>query len=336
MKGRWRSVVGIVISVVLLWWTLRGESVEGIWSVLRQSNLGLFILAAALGTVIFPVRAIRWRIILEPVTGLLPFGPLWRSTAIGMMVNNVVPARAGEIARAYALTREVGIPFSSALASLAVDRLFDAITVLLLASVALLDPRFPSNAVIAGQPLARWAAGSSVIVLLLLTGLYSLVFFPSFLVRLFELFARKVAPSIEERGKIALRAFSEGLSVLRKPGRFISVLSWTILHWLINALAFWVGMKAVGIDVPYSATLLIQALIAMGVAVPSAPGFFGVFEKLATVSLALYGVGASAAASWAIGYHILSFIPITVIGAIYFSRLGLRFREIQKTTEEAA
>lgn len=336
MKGRWRSIIGIFISVVLLWWTLRGESIAGIWEVLRQSNIALFVVAAALGTVIFPVRALRWRIILEPVAGSVPFGPLWRSTAIGMMVNNVVPARAGEIARAYALTRETEIPFSSALASLAVDRLFDAITVLLLASVALLDPRFPSGATVAGQPLSSWAQGSSLLVLLLLGGLYSLVFFPAFLVRLFELFARKVAPSIEERGRLALLAFSEGLSVLRKPGRFLSVLAWAILHWLINALAFWVGMKAVGIDVPYSATLLIQALIAMGVAVPSAPGFFGVFEKLATISLALYGVGASLAASWAIGYHILSFIPITVIGAIYFTRLGLRFGEIRNTTELAS
>jgi hypothetical protein len=58
-----------------------------------------------------------------------------------------------------------------------------------------------------------------------------------------------------------------------------------------------------------------------------------VFEKLAVVSLALFAVGAPAATSWAIGYHILSFIPITVIGAFYFVRLGLHFREIQSSTE---
>lgn len=332
MKGRLRSIIGIALSAVLLWWTLRDVSLAVVWSELQRSNLPLFLVAVFLGTLIFPIRALRWRTILRPIADV-PFAPLWRSTAIGMMVNNVVPARAGEIARAFALTRETQIPFPSSLASLAVDRVFDALTVLLLASVAMLDPSFPANATIAGQPLSSWATGSGILVIIAMAGLYSLVFFPAYLVRLFELFARKVAPAIEEKGRTALLSFSKGLSVLRNPAHFLAVLAWAILHWLVNALGFWIGMKAVGIDIPYSAVLFIQALIALGVAVPSAPGFFGLFEKLAVVSLALFAVGAPAATSWAIGYHILSFIPITVIGAFYFVRLGLHFKEIQSSAE---
>jgi glycosyltransferase 2 family protein len=335
VKGRWRSILGIALSIVLLWWTLRDVSLATVWGELRKSNIWLFLLSAFCGTIIFPIRALRWRTILSPIAKVR-MGPLWRSTAIGMMVNNVVPARAGEIARAFALTRETPIPFSAAIASLAVDRIFDALTVLLLASAAMLDPRFPSTASIAGQPLSSWAAGTATIVVVAMAGLYSLVFFPRALVRLFELFARRVAPAIEERGRSALISFSEGLSVLRHPGHFLAVLGWAILHWAVNALAFWIGMKAVGIDVPYSAVLFIQALIALGVAVPSAPGFFGLFEKLAVVSLGLFAVGAKEATSWAIGYHILSFIPITVIGAYYFASLRLNFREITATAEETA
>jgi glycosyltransferase 2 family protein len=332
MKGRLRSIIGIALSAILLWWTLRDVSLAVVWGELKKSNLPLLLLAAVGGTLVFPIRALRWRTILQPVADV-SFGPLWRSTAIGMMVNNVLPARAGEIARAFALTREAPVPFSSAIASLAVDRVFDAITVLLLASAAMLDPKFPSEATIAGQPISSWASGTGLIVLVALGGLYSLVFFPAYLVRLFELFSRKVAPSIEERGRQALLSFSDGLSVLRNPKHFLAVLAWAILHWMVNALAFWIGMIAVGIDIPYSAVLFIQALIALGVAVPSAPGFFGLFEKLSVVSLALFGVGAAAATSWAIGYHILSFIPITVIGAYYFASLGLKFREISASTD---
>lgn len=332
MKGRLRSFFGIALSAVLLWWTLRDVSLAVVWHELQRANLPLLLLAAVGGTVVFPIRALRWHTILLPVADV-PFGPLWRSTAVGMMVNNVVPARAGEIARAFALTRESRVPFSSAIASLAVDRVFDAITVLLLASLAMLDPRFPAGATIAGQPLSSWAGGTALLVTAALTALYALVFFPTQLVRVFELFSRRLNPSLEARGRAALLSFSEGLSVLRNPRRFSAVLAWAILLWLINALSFWIGMIAVGIDVPYSAVLFIQALIALGVAVPSAPGFFGLFEKLAVVSLALFAVGAPAATSWAIGYHILSFIPITAIGAFYFVRLGLHFREIQKSAE---
>jgi uncharacterized protein (TIRG00374 family) len=334
VKGHIRSVLGIALSVVLLWWTLRDVSLARVWLELRHSNIPLFLVATLLGTIVFPVRALRWRTILEPLA-IVPFGPLWRSTAIGMMVNNVIPARAGEIARAYAVTRETQIPFSSALASLAVDRVFDAISVLLLGAAAMLAPSFPANAMIAGEPVSRWAGGTALFVLVALSGLYALVFFPAVLVRLFEMFARKVAPAIEERGRRTLLAFSEGLSVLRNPVRFAKVLAWALLHWMINAFAFWVAMKAVGIQIPYTAVLFIQALIALGVAVPSAPGFFGLFEKLAVVSLALFGVGAPAATSWAIGYHVLSFIPITLIGSYYFASLGLHFRELKGTPADA-
>jgi uncharacterized protein (TIRG00374 family) len=253
-----------------------------------------------------------------------------------MMVNNLVPARAGEIARGYALTRQTKIPLSTSIASLAVDRLFDMLVLLLLAVMAFLDPAFPRGARIAGQSLGSLAQGSIGLVVLLVLALYALAFFPEQLVRAYELFARRISPALETRGKAVLINFSEGLSVLRSPQRFLAVLAWTILHWLVNALAFWLGFKAVGMNLPFSAALFLQTLIAIGVALPSAPGFFGVFEKLANVGLAIYGVGPDRATSWAIGYHILSFIPITVIGVYYFVHLGLHFKEIETAREATA
>lgn len=336
MKLSWRSAIGISLSVALLVWTLRGVSLGAVWSQLAHSNLPLFIASAVCATLIFPLRAIRWRTILHPVADHLPLGPLWRSIAIGMMVNNLVPARAGEIARAYAVTRETPVSFASALASLAVDRLFDMVVLLGLGVAALVDPSFPRDARVAGQTLGHLAQGSMAIVVLLVGALYLLAFFPAQLVRAFEIFARKVSPAVEERGRQALLRFSAGLSVLKSPGRFVVVLAWTIAHWLLNAFAFWLGFLAVGMHLPFSAALFLQMLIAIGVALPSAPGFFGVFEKLATVGLAIYGVKATQATSWAIGFHILSFIPITVIGIYYFSRLGLSFRELRAQSETPA
>jgi uncharacterized protein (TIRG00374 family) len=336
LKPSWRSAIGIALSAVLLWWTLRDVSLASVWAELSRANIPLFLASATCATLIFPLRARRWRTILEPVAPNQPFGALWRSTAIGMMTNNLVPARAGEIARAYALTRQTGVPFATSIASLAVDRLFDMLVILLLAVVALLDPAFPHETRIAGQTLGHLAQGSVVLVVALLAALYSLAFFPSKLERAFELFARRVSPDLEERGKIALVRFSEGLSVLRTPGRFASVLVWTMAHWLLNAFAFWLGFKAVGIALPFSSALFLQALIAIGVALPSAPGFFGFFEKLATVGLGVYGVSADLAASWAIGFHILSFIPITLIGLWYFARLGLHMRDIDSAREATA
>jgi uncharacterized protein (TIRG00374 family) len=336
LRPGWRAAIGAVLSAALIYWTLHGISASDVAHRLSQSDPLLWIAATFCATVIFLLRARRWQTILEPVAGKLSLSALWRSTAIGMMVNNVVPARAGEIARAFALTRETPVPFATSLASLAVDRLFDAIVLLLLAVIALLDPALRNNDTLAGRPLSSFATGAGAFVFILLAGLYVLVFFPNQLLRLFELFARRVSPSVEERGRRVLRTFIDGLSVLRQPGRFAAVLAWTIAHWLVNAIGFWLAFKAVGIAAPFSAGLFLQAFIALGTAVPALPGFFGVFEYMSVQGLGVYGVSQEQAATWAIGYHLFSFVPITVIGAYYFTRLGVHLKDLQPSPDAAA
>jgi glycosyltransferase 2 family protein len=329
MKLGWRGILGLAISVLLLAWTLRGVELAEVWAVLAQSNVGLFLLATAVATCIFPLRAIRWRYILWPVKERLSFGPLWRATTIGMMVNNVIPARAGEIARAYAVSREErDVRFPAAIASLAIDRVLDAILIIILLIVAMVDPGFPRDTLIAGQPVRTYAYIATAVAAAALVMLFLLALFPQQFVGVFERVVSKVAPHFVERLSRLLHSFADGLAVLRRPKLMLHVFFWTTVHWLISALAFWIGMKAVGINAPYTAALFVQSLIAIGVAAPAAPGFFGIFEFFGTEGLAIYGVPRDLAVSWAIGFHLLSFIPITIIGAFYFTRLGLSFRDV--------
>jgi uncharacterized protein (TIRG00374 family) len=333
----WRGALGIVLSALLLWWALRGVDLRDVWREVRSANALRLAAMVAVSTLIFPLRVPRWRIILDPVEPNVPAGALWRAIAIGMMVNNVVPARAGELARAYALTREVPrVPFSASFASLAVDRVFDALVVLVLLLVAMLDPFFPADSRVAGQPVANWAGSGVIVLVAAVVVLYFVVMLPERLVGWYALVARRLSPRLERRGRDALLAFAGGLGVLRRPGRFGAVLAWTVLHWLVNALAFWIGFRAVGIRAPFSAALFLQGIIAIGVAVPAAPGFFGVFEALAKAALGTYGVDPTRAVSWAVSYHLLTFVPITTLGAVYFVRLGLHFRELQRPAAAAA
>ena len=190
---------------------------------------------------------------------------------------------------------------------------------------AMLDPRFPRGSF---ASTASVAVTGIVGVVAVTAVLYLIVFFPDRTITLFELFARRVVPRFEQKGKEWLHAFAKGLSVLRSPVRFLAVVWWTLLHWLTNALAFWLAFKAVHVAAPFSAALFLQGLIAIGVAIPSSPGFFGVWEAVATYGLGLFGVAESLAITWAVAFHILSFIPITIIGGFYFVRLGLHLRDI--------
>lgn len=331
MRLDWKSVLGLVLSALLLWWTLRGESLNDVWNVLRNSNGWLFALGTIVSTCIFPLRARRWRPILEPVAGPIPFGPLWRSTAIGMMMNNVFPARAGEFARAFALTRETPrVPLTTALGSLAVDRIFDAIVLFSLMFGAMLDPVFPAGVKIVGRTVPQLAAGGVTLIAVLLVVCYAVVLMPERVLGIVRTIARRVVPRFESRIVTLVEHGVGGLAVLRDGRRFMAVVLWTVAHWLVHALALFICFRAVGITVPFSAALFLQGVLAIGVAIPSSPGFFGVFELAAVVGLGVYGVPRELAISWALGYHILSFIPITVMGAFYFARLGLSVGTLQR------
>jgi uncharacterized protein (TIRG00374 family) len=115
--------------------------------------------------------------------------------------------------------------------------------------------------------------------------------------------------------------------VLRSPKLLAEVFFWTVLHWLCNAFAFWLGFQALHLSAPFSAGLLLQGLIAIGVAIPSTPGFFGPFEAVGKVGLAVYGVSNAEAVGWVLGFHVLSFIPITIMGAWYLTRMKLHLRD---------
>jgi len=325
MRIGWRGILGIALSGLLLWLTLRDVDLAEVVTILRTSSLGLWLACTVVATAIFPLRARRWQAILAPIAPRVPVTPLWHATAIGMMVNNVVPARAGEMARAFAISRaRPEIPFPAALGSLVVDRLFDGTVVLGLMLLATLDPRFPADATILGWTAGRIALGAGAILAIVLAGIVVLLFAPDLVTR-----------SIGERLQHLVTAFTAGVAVLRSPALMIEVLWWTLLHWLTNAAAFWLGCLAIGLDAPFSASLFLQGIIAIGVAIPSSPGFFGFFEAAGKAGLGLYGVPSDLAVSWAIGFHLLSFVPITLLGAWYFVRQHLHFRDMTAAGDAA-
>ena len=330
MKNGVRTALGVLLSALLLWWTMRGTSVGAVWEVLAESSVPLWLACMVFATAIFPLRARRWQALLAPAYGRLPFSSLWEATAIGMMATNVVPLRAGEFARPFVLSRaEPRVKFTAAFASVAVDRLFDAMVVLLMMLAATLDPAFPSQQPIGDHTLSYYLKPMALALGLVLAGLVLFVLAPDRVFSISDAIMRRVAPRFEPKVRALLEGFVSGLHVLRSPKLIAEVFFWTVLHWLCNAFAFWLGFQAMHLSAPFSAGLLIQGLIAIGVSVPSTPGFFGPFEFFGKAGLAVYGVGSASAVGWVLGFHVLSFIPITIMGAWYLTRMKLHLRDFR-------
>ncbi|MFI5312432.1 MAG: YbhN family protein, partial [Gemmatimonadales bacterium] len=228
----------------------------------------------------------------------------------------------------FALSRaEASVKFSAAFASLAVDRLFDGTVVLLLMIAAMLDPAFGHAGTQGTSTLIISMRLAALFLAAVLGVLTFIVVSPTRVHALHDMVMVRVAPKVAPRTRSLLEGFASGLEVLRSPKLVAEVFFWTVLHWLCNAFAFWLGFQALGIQAPFSAALLIQGIIAIGVAIPSSPGFFGVFEAGGKIGLALYGLGDTQAVSWALGFHVLSYIPITLLGAWYLTRLKLHFSD---------
>src|SRR5205807_877451 len=105
-----------------------------------------------------------------------------------------------------------------------------------------------------------------------------------------------------------------GLEVLKSPARFAAVFAWSLLQWLVNAAAFAVCFRAFGLAVPHEGALLLQGIIGFGVALPASPGFVGVFEAATRVTLAIYGIDATRAVSYALASRASSGVALTVHG----------------------
>jgi glycosyltransferase 2 family protein len=306
-------VLGIAVSVGLLAWAVRGVSLQDIWRQMRAAHPAPLTLAVILATLTFPLRLIRWRLLLPDRDGRpYPAGPLWHAIALGFMANNILPLRAGELVRAYTASRLAQIRFTTVLSSIAVERIFDGLTVVALLSASLLYADLPPDLAIGGASVARLTKIAG------LAGCIALL--ASVLVLAAPLQAERLVRRLIPRAHVADRIVSliegirQGLLVLRSPRRLMGVVFWSFVLWNLNALAFFVAFSAFDIAVSYWGALLMQGLLVLGISIPSTPGFFGPFEAVIVAVLALYRIPNDLAFSYAISYHLTSFVPITLFG----------------------
>jgi glycosyltransferase 2 family protein len=309
---------------------LHDVSPAEVWRQIRAARWGWLLAAAGVATLGFPLRTIRWRVLLRYEGQPLPWTPLWHATAIGFMANNLLPARAGEVARAYAASRLTSVRFTTAFASIAVERILDGVVLLALLVLGLAAGGFGPSTTIGGVAVRRLTTGAGVVFGGLLVAALVAVAVPGLTRRVARGGAGLLLPARwAPRAMDLIEGVLEGLSALRSPTRVAVVLWWSVVLWLTNALSFWLAFAAFGLALSWGPALVLQGVVAFGVALPSSPGFVGVFEGATRAALALYAISATTAASLAIGYHVCGFIPITLLGLWSLWRANLHLGDLR-------
>ena len=330
MSSRVRTILIFAITLALLAFFFRDANLAEVWAETRRADARLLLLAIGFTMTTYVLRAWRWQSLLAPI-GPTHFGHAFRATVIGFAATFLLPARAGEVIRPYLLARKERLSATATFATVILERLLDLATVLLLFAAFVFTVPAGTLKGDASQfaHVKFWggiAAGAAVGGLLVLFGLAG---HPERLGRAAAKVERVLPARAAQVIEHFVRAFAQGLAVMRQPGRLLAALLQSFPLWLSIAAGIWLTSRAFHITLPFAASFLVMVLLTVGVAVPT-PGAIGGFHLAYQFAVqTFFAVPDDRAKGAALVLHAISFVPVTILGIYFMAREGLTLRGAQ-------
>ena len=325
MRNIIRTVVVIGLAVGLLAVFLRNADLGRVWASVTAARPDFLLLALAITSGTFVVRAERWQYLLGPL-GPTRFSTVFRTTVIGFAASAVLPARAGEVIRPYLLARREGLSATAAFATIVVERILDLIAVLLLMAAFLIwfDPGLESRDSAVFRAIRFGGLVMAPVAIGTLAAMFFMAGHPERL-HAWVLKAEKILPA-RLAAMIArlARTFAEGFAVVRSPGRLVAALAWSIVLWVAIAAGIWSVSVAFGIAMPFTGAWLMLAPLVVGVAVPTPGGVGGFHEAYRIGATGFFGADNDIAVGAAIVLHAISVGPVILVGLLFIVQDGLK------------
>lgn len=314
---KWKLALGLALSALFLWLASRGIHWQEVWRILSGARYWLMVPVVLLTMLAYLVRAWRWQFLLVGV-GHIPLRSLWSSIMIGFMGNNILPARLGELLRAYSLGRSSGVSRSAALGSVVVERVLDIGVLLLVFGTVFALGRLPPG-------IGRWGG----ILLVLATPVAAfLVLFELRPEPVWGLVERFLPRRLRPRLRTIAMNFRAGLRVLRHPVPLLAGIGLSILMWGILVGVVMLCLSALSLTTAPDAATVVLVVMAIGTMVPAAPGYVGTLQAAGTLALVQYRVPQASAFSFTVLYHAGQWLPVTLVGLYYFMRQNLSLRRL--------
>jgi uncharacterized protein (TIRG00374 family) len=329
VKRRWPIfVLGLLISMGLLWYALRDLHMEEIWAALQGANYWWLVPGVAVYFVSVWFRAWRWGFLLRS-SKQVSANRLFPVVVIGYMGNDILPFRLGEVLRAYVLWRKEEINVGTTLTTAVLERLFDGLTMVLFVLFGLLF-----------VPLST--------LLSQLVTVASLVFFGALVVFLFLAaqpdLLRRIAHTMIERlvpGRLRppllnlIEGVVTGLESLRSGRDVLVIFGVTLWVWILETLKYWlVSFAFPDLHLSYVGILLMGGAVNLLTALPSLPGYIGTFETGIKI-LESIGTPSAPAGSYILVLHAILLIPVTLLGLVFMGMEGVQWTEVWQARESA-
>jgi uncharacterized protein (TIRG00374 family) len=311
------SLLGALGSLAFVWLGLEQIDLRGIGKALGEARPWPWIpMAVALYLAGHVVRGLRCRRLVRQEANL-PLATATNIVVLGYAVNNLLPARLGEIARAGLLAERTGIPFAQGLTVTLLERILDGMTILLL---------FLATWGITGQS-GQWIAHTALVAALIIgpvavcIGL--MLRFPYSLAGLGSRLAAAVRPAWQGPVWRFFVYVSNGLAYFRRPADALALALLSLAVWAVDASMYLALLAAFGMRFSPEWAVFVMAVTNLGVLLPSRPGHVGTFHYFCLRTLMLLGADGAAATIYALVAHAVIFIPITFWGAGIVARYGV-------------
>ena len=334
---RWQFWVGVLISAVLLWWAVGKLKLDEVWTALQTANYGWLIPGVAIYFVAVWARTWRWHYLLKPLKAI-PTRKMFPIVAIAYMGNNIYPARAGEVLRAYVLRRKEGVPVSASLATIVIERIFDGIVMLAFVFVNLAELSKLSGVTLT---VGAWQVGIQDVALWgsvgFFGGLAAFLLAAMFPHQSLGLYHRLVEPRLPARFRDKVTgiivSFWTGLESLRSPVNILMVFVTSVVIWLLETGKYWFVMHGFNFQISFFALMLMNGIVVLATTIPAAPGYVGTFDAPGIAVLQAYSVPPAIAAGYTFTLHAALWLPITLLGVFYMARQSIGWRDFGKALE---
>jgi uncharacterized protein (TIRG00374 family) len=302
-------IVSLALAAVLLYYSLRGVDWATVWEVLKGADPPGIAAALAIMSFALFLRSLRWRVLLS-TEKRMPVSDVFWATAAGYLGNNFLPARAGEFVRTLMISRRTGLSKTFVLTTALCERVVDALALITIASAVLLIlPENPGSLSEAVEPLA--IAGIAGVIVLSLFPLFE-PFWERVLARL------PIPERFRERAEHFLRQGVQGLRSFHDRARLAKYLLLTAVIWFLDGAIVVVGSNAIDVSIPLTVAFLLLAGLGLSSALPSTPGYVGIYQFVAVTILTPFNFTQESAIAF-----ILLFQAMTYIAFLFWGTIGI-------------
>jgi uncharacterized protein (TIRG00374 family) len=332
MKRAFVITLGIVVSVACFALSLQGTNQKQLTAAFADANYWSLPIMLGLLFLFYWLKTLRWQWLLAPVAPLT-FGQLFPPMLIGFAANNVLLFHLGELVRVFVVRKKYGVPVGTVLSTVVLERIFDVLAILALFGVGLfftndLPDKYRNGALILGALASVGVI--AVVVYLIWTDVF--LRFMTWSMSWFPFLPEKLTAGVIDM----LRNGAHGLASLRSGKAVFLIAISSLAQWFINGLIAYVALKAFHIDVTLVEGLIVTGVTAIGVMIPSTPGYFGVIQVCFKVSMEALQVpvAASTVLGSSLYYHMSMWIPVTLLGLYYLQQMGFSLKDLQKAAVE--